>query len=59
VRPGWVRVDCHLHTVRSGDAVTTVDRLAEMPDFDGPETFVAALGEARIHGEFGAHAAFP
>jgi predicted metal-dependent phosphoesterase TrpH len=29
VRPGRVRVDCHLHTVRSGDAVTTVDRLAE------------------------------
>jgi predicted metal-dependent phosphoesterase TrpH len=24
-----VRVDCHLHTVRSGDAVTTVERLAE------------------------------
>jgi predicted metal-dependent phosphoesterase TrpH len=24
-----VRVDCHLHTVHSGDAVTTVDRLAE------------------------------
>lgn len=27
--PGWVRVDCHLHTVRSGDAVTTLDELAE------------------------------
>ncbi len=26
--PGWVRVDCHLHTVDSGDAVTTVDELA-------------------------------
>lgn len=26
---GWVRVDCHLHTVRSGDAVTTLDQLAE------------------------------
>lgn len=26
---GWVRVDCHLHTFRSGDAVTTVDELAE------------------------------
>jgi predicted metal-dependent phosphoesterase TrpH len=24
-----VRVDCHLHTVHSGDAVTTVERLAE------------------------------
>jgi predicted metal-dependent phosphoesterase TrpH len=28
-RPGWVRVDCHLHTVASGDAVTTLDQLAE------------------------------
>jgi predicted metal-dependent phosphoesterase TrpH len=27
--PGWVRVDCHLHTVASGDAVTTIDQLAE------------------------------
>ena len=26
---GWVRVDCHLHTVASGDAVTTLDQLAE------------------------------
>jgi predicted metal-dependent phosphoesterase TrpH len=25
---GWVRVDCHLHTVASGDAVTTLDQLA-------------------------------
>lgn len=23
----WVRVDCHLHTVHSGDAVTTIDQL--------------------------------
>jgi hypothetical protein len=29
VRPGWVRVDCHLHTRESGDAVTTLDQLAE------------------------------
>lgn len=29
MKPGWVRVDCHLHTVHSGDAVTTVERLAE------------------------------
>jgi predicted metal-dependent phosphoesterase TrpH len=29
VRVGWVRVDCHLHTVASGDAVTTLDQLAE------------------------------
>ncbi len=27
--PGWVRVDCHLHTVASGDAVTTLDQVAE------------------------------
>jgi predicted metal-dependent phosphoesterase TrpH len=27
--PGWVRVDCHLHTVASGDAWTTLDQLAE------------------------------
>lgn len=27
--PGWVRVDCHLHTVHSGDAVTTVDQLRD------------------------------
>ena len=25
----WVRVDCHLHTVASGDAVTTLDQLGE------------------------------
>jgi len=28
-RPGWVRVDCHLHTAASGDAVTSIDDLAE------------------------------
>jgi predicted metal-dependent phosphoesterase TrpH len=28
-RNGWVRVDCHLHTALSGDAVTTIDQLAE------------------------------
>jgi len=28
-RPGWVRVDCHLHTVASGDANTSLDELAE------------------------------
>jgi predicted metal-dependent phosphoesterase TrpH len=27
-RPGWVRVDCHLHTAASGDAVTTIEQLA-------------------------------
>ena len=26
---GRVRVDCHLHTVASGDAVLTLDQLAE------------------------------
>ena len=29
MRSGWVRVDCHLHTVASGDAVTTLGELAE------------------------------
>ena len=29
MRAGWVRVDCHLHTVASGDAITTLDQLAE------------------------------
>lgn len=28
-RPGWVRVDCHLHTMWSGDATTTPDELRE------------------------------
>jgi predicted metal-dependent phosphoesterase TrpH len=27
--PGWVRVDCHLHTVASGDSVLTLEQLAE------------------------------
>src|SRR5215471_11312096 len=27
--PGWVRLDCHLHTAASGDARTTLDELAE------------------------------
>src|SRR5712691_122361 len=27
--PGWVRMDCHLHTVASGDAVLTLEQLAE------------------------------
>ena len=30
MRPaGWVRVDCHVHTALSGDAVTSIDQLAE------------------------------
>lgn len=28
-RSGLIRVDCHLHTALSGDAVTTIDELAE------------------------------
>jgi predicted metal-dependent phosphoesterase TrpH len=31
-RSGWVRVDCHLHTAASGDAVTTIDQLAEQTE---------------------------
>lgn len=27
--PGWVRVDCHLHTVASGDSVLGLEELAE------------------------------
>src|SRR6201986_895617 len=26
---GWVRVDCHLHTVASGDSVLTLEELAD------------------------------
>jgi predicted metal-dependent phosphoesterase TrpH len=28
-RAGWVRVDCHLHTAASGDAVTTIEEVAD------------------------------
>jgi predicted metal-dependent phosphoesterase TrpH len=28
-RPGWIRVDCHLHTAASGDAVTTIEEAAD------------------------------
>ncbi|HZE31399.1 MAG TPA: PHP-associated domain-containing protein [Actinoallomurus sp.] len=31
----------------------------DMPDFDGPRDFIAALREGRIHGEFRDHAAYP
>jgi predicted metal-dependent phosphoesterase TrpH len=34
-RDGWVRVDCHLHTVASGDAVTTLEQLAERAAREG------------------------
>jgi predicted metal-dependent phosphoesterase TrpH len=33
--PGWVRVDCHLHTVASGDAVTSLDQVAERAQAEG------------------------
>lgn len=29
LRRGWVRVDCHMHTVASGDSVSTVDEIVE------------------------------
>ena len=32
---GWVRVDCHLHTAASGDAVTSLDQLAERVGHSG------------------------
>jgi len=35
MRAGWVRVDCHLHTVASGDAVTTLEQLAERAAREG------------------------
>jgi len=35
VRDGWVRVDCHLHTVASGDAVLTLEQLAERAQREG------------------------
>jgi predicted metal-dependent phosphoesterase TrpH len=28
-RAGWIRVDCHLHTAASGDAVTTIEEVAD------------------------------
>ncbi|MDR2987026.1 MAG: PHP domain-containing protein [Nocardiopsaceae bacterium] len=35
MRRGWVRVDCHLHTAASGDAVTSVDEVAERAAAEG------------------------
>lgn len=32
---GWIRVDCHLHTVRSGDATTKLDELEERVESEG------------------------
>jgi predicted metal-dependent phosphoesterase TrpH len=32
---GWVRVDCHLHTIASGDAVLTLEQLAERAEQTG------------------------
>jgi hypothetical protein len=43
--PGWVRVDCHVHTVTSGDAVLRVEQLT-----------CRAVGQARIVGELRPHA---
>lgn len=34
-RPGRLRVDCHLHTCYSGDAVTTLDELGERIESSG------------------------
>ncbi len=34
-RDGWVRMDCHLHTALSGDAVTTIDQLAARVEAEG------------------------
>jgi predicted metal-dependent phosphoesterase TrpH len=35
VRPGWVRVDCHVHTVASGDSVLELEQLAERAVAEG------------------------
>lgn len=35
VPPGWVRVDTHLHTMYSGDAVTTLDELTAVVEDAG------------------------
>jgi predicted metal-dependent phosphoesterase TrpH len=32
---GWIRIDCHLHTVRSGDACTKLDELEERVESTG------------------------
>lgn len=32
---GWIRVDCHLHTERSGDACTTLDELEQRVEATG------------------------
>jgi hypothetical protein len=49
---GRVRVDCHLHTVASGDASLTLEELAER----APASFLAALADATVTGEFRPHA---
>jgi predicted metal-dependent phosphoesterase TrpH len=46
--PGWVRVDCHLHTVASGDAVLGLEELAERAVAEGVDVvFVTDHHEVR------------
>ena len=35
MKPGWVRVDCHVHTVASGDSVLGLEELAERARSEG------------------------
>ncbi|HLU54251.1 MAG TPA: CehA/McbA family metallohydrolase [Pseudonocardia sp.] len=35
MRPGWVRVDCHVHTVASGDSVLGLEELADRARGEG------------------------
>ncbi|MFI9597163.1 PHP-associated domain-containing protein [Nonomuraea sp. NPDC052265] len=50
--PGAAGSDAH-------DAYGVGAAYVEMPDFDGPRSFVAALAEGRIVGEYRDHAAWP
>ena len=47
--PGGVGSDAH-------DAPGVGAAYLEMPDFDGPASFLAALAHARVSGEFRPHA---
>lgn len=58
--PGWVRVDCHLHTMYSGDAVTTLDELAAAVEEAGVDVVcitdhnaIAGAEEARSWAQVG------
>jgi predicted metal-dependent phosphoesterase TrpH len=57
---GWVRVDCHVHTVASGDAVTTLKQLAERAAQTGIDVVcvtdhnVTSAAEAAAAGGIGA-----